>query len=159
MRLALVLASALVAAGCNDASAPSPSPSVEAGIPFRIDGTLSFVISSLHAAGFNGQGGSEIYPRIGTRESFGLPAPSIEVVLTTGPVACSPADVTTSGTANGVPDQVVDLSDFSYYLTLWGTGDSIADVTTSGTANGVPDGAVDLSDFAYYLQLWSAGCP
>ncbi|MEM1115365.1 MAG: DUF192 domain-containing protein [Bacteroidota bacterium] len=42
MRLALVLVVVLVAAGCNDASAP-PSPSAEAGIPFRIDGTLSFV--------------------------------------------------------------------------------------------------------------------
>ena len=32
------------------------------------------------------------------------------------------ADVTTTGTASGVPDGVVDLSDFSYYLTLWSAG-------------------------------------
>ncbi len=123
------------------------------------DGTLSFAISSLHAAGFMGEAADDIWPRLGTRESFGLPDPSIEVVLSTGPVACSPADVTTSGTANGVPDQVVDLSDFSFYLTLWGTSDARADVTTTGTANGVPDGSVDLSDFSFYLTLWSAGCP
>lgn len=32
------------------------------------------------------------------------------------------ADVTTTGTASGVPDGVVDLSDFSYYLILWSAG-------------------------------------
>ncbi len=69
------------------------------------------------------------------------------------------ADVTTTGTANGTPDGNVDLSDFSYYLTLWSGGSAIADVTTTGTANGVPDGSVDLSDFSFYLTLWSAGCP
>lgn len=123
------------------------------------DGTLSFAISSLHAAGFMGQVGDDIWPRLGTRESFGLPDPSIEVVLTTGPVACSPADVTSTGTANGVPDGTVDLSDFSFYLSLWSAGDAQADVTTTGTADGVPDGSVDLSDFSFYLSLWSAGCP
>ncbi len=69
------------------------------------------------------------------------------------------ADVTTTGTSNGQPDGAVDLSDFSYYLTLWSASDPIADVTTTGTSNGIPDSTVDLSDFSYYLTLWSAGCP
>ena len=72
---------------------------------------------------------------------------------------CSPADVTTTGNASGTPDGVVDLSDFSYYLTLWSNADARADVTTTGSANGIADGTVDLSDFSYYLTLWSAGCP
>ncbi len=76
-----------------------------------------------------------------------------------GAAGCSPADVTTTGNASGTPDGVVDLSDFSFYLTLWSNGDARADVTTTGTANGIADGQVDLSDFSYYLTLWSAGCP
>ncbi len=79
--------------------------------------------------------------------------------VNTGPTACSPADVTTTGTANGIPDEVVDLSDFSFYLGIWGASDPAADLTTTGTSNGIPDGAVDLSDFSFYLGLWGAGCP
>ncbi len=75
-----------------------------------------------------------------------------------GPV-CGPADTTTTGTSNGIPDGVVDLSDFSFYLGLWGAGDLAADLTTTGTSNGTPDGTVDLSDFSFYLGLWGAGCP
>lgn len=82
-----------------------------------------------------------------------------EVTCGSGPTPCSPADVTTDGSANGIPDGVVTLSDFSFYLALWGSGDLAADVTTDGTANGVPDGAVTLSDFSFYLALWGAGCP
>ncbi len=81
----------------------------------------------------------------------------LEPNTTNGP--CSPADVTTDGTANGIPDQAVTLSDFSFYLGLWGAGDAAADLTTDGTSNGVPDGAVTLSDFSFYLALWGAGCP
>ena len=69
------------------------------------------------------------------------------------------ADTTTDGTSNGIPDGVVTLSDFSYYLGLWGAADTAADVTTDGTANGTPDGSVTLSDFSFYLGLWGAGCP
>ena len=72
---------------------------------------------------------------------------------------CSPAEVTTDGTANGVPDGAGTLSEFSFYLSLWSASDSAADLTTDGTSNGVPDGAVTLSDFSFYLSLWSAGCP
>ncbi|MEO0588848.1 MAG: GC-type dockerin domain-anchored protein, partial [Planctomycetota bacterium] len=69
------------------------------------------------------------------------------------------ADTTTDGTSNGIPDGAVTLSDFSYYLGLWGASDAAADVTTDGTANGTPDGSVTLSDFSFYLSLWGAGCP
>ncbi len=72
---------------------------------------------------------------------------------------CCPADLTTTGNASGVPDGVVDLSDFSFYLGAWSEGDAVADFTTTGTASGVPDGVVDLSDFSFYLGLWSSGCP
>ena len=72
---------------------------------------------------------------------------------------CGPADVTTDGTSNGIPDDAVTLSDFSFYLSLWSAGDNAADLTTDGTSNGIPDNAVTLSDFSFYLGLWSAGCP
>ncbi len=75
-----------------------------------------------------------------------------------GPV-CGPADTTTTGTSNGIPDGVVDLSDFSFYLAQWGASNPAADLTTTGTSNGIPDGTVDLSDFSFYLGLWGAGCP
>ena len=74
--------------------------------------------------------------------------------------ACSPADVTSTGSAGGVPDGVVDLSDCSCYLTLWSSMDAAADLTTTGTCDvGNGDGLVDLSDFSCYLSAWSAGCP
>ena len=81
-----------------------------------------------------------------------------EFELTLIEASCVP-DLTTTGTSNGTPDGTVDLSDFSYYLSLWSGGDARADVTTTGSDNGIPDAAVDLSDFSYYLSLWSAGCP
>ena len=66
-----------------------------------------------------------------------------------------PADVTETGSSNGLRDGVVDLSDFSFYLGLWSSSDAAADVTTDGTSNGIPDGSVTLSDFSFYLSLWS----
>lgn len=93
-------------------------------------------------------------PGLGSFRVFGT-------IVATGEADSPPcvADVTTTGTSNGVPDGVVDLSDFSFFLSLWSAGSPSADVTTSGTSNGVPDGTVDLSDFSVYLSLWSAGCP
>lgn len=87
----------------------------------------------------------------------GSPAEYDVVDATAG--GCGPADVTTEGSPNGVPDGAVTLSDFSFYLTLWSASDTAADLTSEGTANGVPDGVVTLSDFSFYLSLWSAGCP
>ncbi len=93
-----------------------------------------------------------------------IPATSLTPTLDTNgdgtPDECPcPSDLTTDGTANGIPDGVTTLSDFSFYLGLWGAADPAADVTTDGTANGIPDGSVTLSDFSFYLGLWGAGCP
>jgi len=68
-----------------------------------------------------------------------------------------PADLTGSGGA-GVPDGVLDASDFFFYLTLFSDADSDADLTGPGTP-GVPDGFIDANDFFYYLSLFAAGCP
>ncbi|MEO0482275.1 MAG: GC-type dockerin domain-anchored protein [Planctomycetota bacterium] len=78
-----------------------------------------------------------------------------------GPCGCSVADITTDGTSSGVPDGVVTLSDFSYFLSLWSMSDPAADITVNGicdVAGGGGDG-VTLSDFSCYLSEWSAGCP
>jgi len=70
------------------------------------------------------------------------------------------ADLTTDGSANGEPDGVVTLSDFSFYLSLWSSGDARADVTASGVCEpGTGGDGVTLSDFSCYLSLWSQGCP
>jgi len=81
-------------------------------------------------------------------------------VVHSPPAACSPADVTATGGSSGLPDGVVDLSDFSFYLSLWSGGDPRADVTPTGTCDvGLADAIVDLSDFSCYLSVWSEGCP
>lgn len=98
-------------------------------------------------------------PRLGENRSYPGGATYFTAFGDGTTAACSPADLTTEGTADGVPDGQVTLSDFSFYLTLWASGDAAADLTTEGTANGVPDGQVTLSDFSFYLTSWSAGCP
>lgn len=73
---------------------------------------------------------------------------------------CCPADVTTDGASDGVPDGLVTLSDFSYYLSLWSTNAAEADITADGAcAVGSGGDGVTLSDFSCYLSLWSTGCP
>ena len=81
----------------------------------------------------------------------------VTITVGGGPV-CLP-DITTDGTSNGIPDGLVTLSDFSFYLGLWSSSDLAADIATAGTDTGIPDGVVTLSDFSFYLGLWSAGCP
>ena len=92
-----------------------------------------------------------------------LPAPLVWKVIYRPTIvslhATCPADITTDGTSDGVPDGAVTLSDFSFYLSLWSAGNPDADVTTDGSSNGIPDGAVTLSDFSFYLSQWSSGCP
>jgi len=74
--------------------------------------------------------------------------------------ACSPADVTTDGTTNGLPDGLVTLSDFSTYLNWWAGGAPRADLTGLGGCNpGTGEGSITLSDFSCYLSVWSQGCP
>ncbi|MEL7474381.1 MAG: DNRLRE domain-containing protein [Planctomycetota bacterium] len=85
-----------------------------------------------------------------------------QLILTFDPPAggCAPADVTTDGTSNGIPDNAITLSDFSFYLSLWATGDPAADITTVGMCDiGNGGDGVDLSDFSCYLSEWSLGCP
>ncbi|MEO0716985.1 MAG: GC-type dockerin domain-anchored protein, partial [Planctomycetota bacterium] len=92
-----------------------------------------------------------------------LPAPLVWKVIYRPTIvslhATCPADITTDGTSDGVPDGAVTLSDFSFYLSLWSAGNPDADVTTDGSSNGIPDGAVTLSDFSFYLSPGSSGCP
>ena len=67
------------------------------------------------------------------------------------------ADVTATGVSRGDPDGIVDLSDFSDYLSRWVQGDPTADITVSGACSTpVTDGVVDLSDFSCYLSFWAA---
>ncbi|MEL7473994.1 MAG: GC-type dockerin domain-anchored protein [Planctomycetota bacterium] len=74
---------------------------------------------------------------------------------------CALADITTFGSCvPGASDGLVDLSDFSCYLSLWSLGGLMADITTTGSCvPGSGDGVVDLSDFSCYLAEWSLGCP
>ncbi len=64
----------------------------------------------------------------------------------------------------GIPDGVLDASDFFFFLDAFAAGNmAIADLTASSDPNapgyGVPDGVIDASDFFYYLDLFVAGCP
>ncbi len=85
--------------------------------------------------------------------------------LTANP--CAP-DLTGSSDPNdpsyGVPDGVVDASDFFFFLDAFAANDlGTADLTGSSDPNdpnyGVPDGILDASDFFYYLDIFVAGCP
>lgn len=84
----------------------------------------------------------------------------VTIVYTLVDTPCALADVTTSGTDNGLGDGVIDLSDFSYYLARWAEADLEADITPSAICDpGTPDDIVDLSDFSCFLALWAEGCP
>lgn len=70
------------------------------------------------------------------------------------------ADFTTDGTGNGIPDGLVTLSDFAFYLSLWSQSDPRADITPDGTCDaGNGSDGVTLSDFSCYLSEWSQPCP
>jgi|GEM_PF-2373228 len=84
-------------------------------------------------------------------------------------VACSPADLTTTGAGvgdpgYGVPDGAITAADINYYVNLYTAADLAADVTTAGAGvgdpgYGVPDGQLTAADIQYYVNLWVAGCP
>ncbi len=64
----------------------------------------------------------------------------------------------------GVPDGVVDASDFFYFLDQFVGGNlAVADLSGSSDPNdpgyGVPDGSLDASDFFYFLDRFVEGCP
>ncbi|MEM1330593.1 MAG: GC-type dockerin domain-anchored protein [Planctomycetota bacterium] len=80
------------------------------------------------------------------------------------------ADLTTDGTnpgdpGYGEPDGAVTVSDLTYYVEFWISGDlTVADVTTDGTnpgdaSYGIPDGSVTVIDLTYFVELWISGTP
>ncbi len=84
-----------------------------------------------------------------------------------GVIVCA-ADLTGSSDPNdpayGVPDSVLDASDFFFYLDQFVAMNlAIADLTGSSDPNdptyGLPDGVLDASDFFFYLDLFVQGCP
>lgn len=84
------------------------------------------------------------------------------IYIATIPVNACTADITATGLCDTLAggDGVVNLSDFSCYLSQWSNANSIADITTTGVCDaGNGDGVVNLSDFSCYLAEWSQGCP
>lgn len=130
------------------------------------DGVVRFTVASLSpATGGPGGGGGE-FPRWVTRENvLALPpfnqGASIEIDVRVGPAA----DYTTTSDPldplYGVPDGVVDASDFFFYLDLFAAGEPRADLTGSSDpsdpAYGRPDCTLDASDFFYYLDAFVGG--
>ncbi|MCW5754914.1 MAG: hypothetical protein KIT24_09440 [Phycisphaeraceae bacterium] len=95
-------------------------------------------------------------------------AQNVNLDGTLGPAPSCLADL--SGSTNpddpdyGIPDGIVDASDFFYYLDQFVAGNvAVADLTGASDPNdpdyGIPDGIVDASDFFYYLDIFVAGCP
>ncbi len=76
----------------------------------------------------------------------------IEVVA--GAEVCA-ADL--AGNPDGSPDGLLNFSDVSAYLTLFGSGDLTADL--AGNPDGSPDGLLNFSDVSAYLTLFGMGCP
>ncbi|MEO0482769.1 MAG: GC-type dockerin domain-anchored protein [Planctomycetota bacterium] len=74
--------------------------------------------------------------------------------------SCATADITVDAAClPGVGDGVVNLSDFSCYLSQWAASAPLADITTDGVCTpGSGGDGVTLSDFSCYLSLWSGGC-
>ncbi|MCW5754517.1 MAG: hypothetical protein KIT24_07415 [Phycisphaeraceae bacterium] len=62
----------------------------------------------------------------------------------------------------GVPDLVIDATDFFYYLDIFVAQDPRADLT--GTSDpthpdyGIKDGVIDASDFFFFLDLFTGNC-
>ncbi|MCC6286119.1 MAG: hypothetical protein IT439_12610 [Phycisphaerales bacterium] len=110
--------------------------------------------------------------------SFGGQTGTFDLVVTDFGPGCTPsvtcpssfcaADLTGSSDPNdpsyGVPDGLVDASDFFYYLDQFVNGNlAIADLTGSSDPNdpsyGVPDGDADADDFFVYLDRFVACQP
>ncbi|MCC6285681.1 MAG: hypothetical protein IT439_10365 [Phycisphaerales bacterium] len=91
----------------------------------------------------------------------------VEIPVRTCGGGC-PADLTGSSDPNdpayGVPDGMVDASDFFYYLDQFvALNLAVADLTGSSDPNdptyGQPDGDADADDFFYYLDQFVTPCP
>lgn len=86
--------------------------------------------------------------------------PSRKYVFIVEQNACAAADMYTTSNCSAGPDGIVDLSDFSCYLSDYSVSDPKADITGNGTCDLATSGdGVTLSDFSCYLSLWSNGCP
>jgi len=72
-----------------------------------------------------------------------------------GVVNPCPADL--AGNPDGTPDGLLNFSDISAFLTLFGMGDLSVDF--AGNLDGTPDGILNFSDVSAYLTLFSMGCP
>ncbi|MCC6284206.1 MAG: DUF11 domain-containing protein [Phycisphaerales bacterium] len=90
----------------------------------------------------------------------------LRVALPECAVAC-PADLSGSSDPNdpayGVPDGMVDSSDFFYYLDQFVAGNlAVADLTGASDPNdpsyGTPDGDIDADDFFFYLDRFVEPC-
>ncbi|MEL7473495.1 MAG: GC-type dockerin domain-anchored protein, partial [Planctomycetota bacterium] len=125
--------------------------------PFSLGYGECFGWDAINAGDVNGDGVDDIFATAPYWNSQGPELGHGYLIL--GKPRC-PADVTSIGTSDGVPDGAVDLSDIALYLSLWTTGGARADVTGDGACDpaGAGDG-VTLSDFACYLSQWSIGCP
>ncbi|MEM9167991.1 MAG: GC-type dockerin domain-anchored protein [Planctomycetota bacterium] len=91
----------------------------------------------------------------------GLTSNALTLTIMSTGGGCALADITATGACDaGNGDGLIDLSDFSCYLTQWSSQAPIADITSTGVCEpGNGDGLVNLSDFSCYLTEWSAGCP
>ena len=70
---------------------------------------------------------------------------------------CSKADVSTTGFDVGIPDGVVDVADYLFFLNSWLAQAPAADIV-GRAAESLPNGVVDHSDFSAFLQFWVRGC-
>lgn len=80
---------------------------------------------------------------------------ALEVALDVAP--CSKADVSTTGFDVGIPDGVVDVADYLFFLNSWLAQAPAADIV-GRSAESLPNGVVDHSDFSAFLQFWVRGC-
>ncbi|MEM1329830.1 MAG: GC-type dockerin domain-anchored protein [Planctomycetota bacterium] len=82
---------------------------------------------------------------------------------------CDRADYSTTGSnpgdaAFGFADGVIDVTDLTYFVEAWVSGDlADADVTTAETNPGDEgwgerDGAITISDLTWYIERWISGC-
>jgi|GEM_PF-1719139 len=140
--------------------APNPSPNDP--LPGHNDWANLRLAVSDGGGAFKGALPRSPEPSLAVRDFIqNLPPPS---------VACSPADVTTTGAgagdpSYGVPDGAVTAADLNYFVNAYIAADlAVADVTTQGAGPGdpgygVPDGIVTAADINYFVNLWVAGCP
>lgn len=120
-------------------------------------GIVRFSVASLQPA--VEPPGVSMFPSYYAREHpigqiLGLEA-KLEIEVRVGSVA----DLT--GPSRGVPDGVVDVSDFFYFLDLFAARDPLADLTATANphdpAYGEPDCEVGVADFFFFLDAFAAG--